>query len=147
MCRACTPGTYDHDGLPRTPCQSCPAETFQDQPKATSCKQAYKCQRGEQLAAGGELTPLADRRCEPCSLGTFKEEVGDATRCRIFSNCTAGEEETRPPSSIADRVCLQCPVGKFKGDGGQQSRCIPWDDCPNGQEQDDTRPPTTRTSK
>ena len=36
-CSLCDPGTYDHDADAASPCEICPADTYQDQPGATGC--------------------------------------------------------------------------------------------------------------
>jgi hypothetical protein len=37
QCQVCEPGRYDHDANVTSPCESCPAGTYQEQPGATEC--------------------------------------------------------------------------------------------------------------
>ena len=41
---------------------------------------------------------------------TFKAKDGQDTRCVNVTQCAAGEEEARVPTTISDRVCVPCAL-------------------------------------
>lgn len=109
----CSPGTWDDDADPTTPCApwtDCPAGTY--------------------VAARGSAT--SDRRCEPCAEGTFSTDV-NAARCEPWTACPAGTSIRRPGSATTDRQCAPCTAETWDHDADPSTSCIPWRDCVPGE--------------
>ena len=67
-CPLCIAGRYDHDADPVSPCENCPASTYQDQPGATAC---IRCPMGR--ASLPESPSADDCTMQPLYVGCFED--------------------------------------------------------------------------
>jgi hypothetical protein len=129
---ACAAGTWDHDRIPSTPCQSCAAGAYcaggnatpqacaagtwdDDKSAATPCK---VCGIGEYCAGGA-----AD--AVPCAPGTEDADRNPATVC---TSCKAGEY-----CAGGNAAAMACAAGTWDHDGNPATVCIARSDCAAGQ--------------
>ncbi|MEI7891509.1 MAG: fibrinogen-like YCDxxxxGGGW domain-containing protein [Myxococcales bacterium] len=117
---ACAAGTWDHDGIPSTPCQSCAAGAY---------------------CAGGNAPPQA------CAAGTWDDDKSAATPCKVCGigeYCAGGAADAvpcAPGTEDADRnpatVCTSCKAGEYCAGGNAAAMA-----CPAGTQDDDGNPAT-----
>lgn len=99
--RSTDAGTAGEAGVSATPC---PAETFDhDGLPATPCKPWKNCPPGQYVGAEG--TPLKDRTCASCPAASFSVRE-NAPNCDPWITCDGWDQsEKTAGTSTSDRVC------------------------------------------
>jgi hypothetical protein len=125
LCSPCDPGTYDHDADVASPCNGCPADTYQDQLGAVGCT---ACPMGR-TSLPGSFAPNAcclagsvgnQSSCSYCDPGSYDHDAHAASPCEICpadtyqgqpgaTSCTTCSE-ARPLSEPGSHSCTTQPV-------------------------------------
>ena len=93
FCSACTQGTYDHDADATSPCESCPSNTYQNQPGSSDCT---TCSSGRTSVPGSTSAdaccPIGfvgnHTSCSPCVAPYYDLDQSAVTPCAPCSGET-----------------------------------------------------------
>ena len=106
----CSPGTYDNDVNPSTPCVSCNyMNSYQPNSGQSTCLPVSQCGPGYQEAAAPTL--FTNRVCTACFQGiNFKALNGSEVGCTPVTQCTQSQYLIQAPTISSDRICSNLTV-------------------------------------
>ena len=100
-CRACSAGEFCAGGA--APAVACVDDTWDDDGNpSTICVPKSLCPPGTYVSQVG--SPLSDRLCVACPVGTFSTTPG-ATSCIAWTGCSSGYAIATPGSAVSDQAC------------------------------------------
>jgi hypothetical protein len=115
-CSVCDPGRYDHDAKANSPCESCPVDTYQDQPGTVGCT---TCPNGRTSVPGsssaGGCCPAGNvgnqSACSACDRATITTQTPPrlASAARRTPTRISQATPNAPPALWAAHLCLGPP--------------------------------------
>jgi hypothetical protein len=137
-CDPCAPGEHcPGAGLPKEPCT--PGRWDHDSDPSTPCVEATRCETGQRVLAAP--TALSDRSCTACESGTFSAS-SNASACAEWTTCLPGTFVSQQGTGTSDRACTPCPSGT-QATSQNQSLCLAKGACPAGTKQTAPSTPTS----